>query len=202
MSFLCWALVRSLKMMIQSLPGPSQPQSGSARSYSARVRGAPVASAKLVGSMSRRVNLHASAVVVSSASRRLHPVTVAHVDLTCVAVVRVTPLVTVVAKALVVRQNEASAGSQSDGLGGGLKVPSGARVSAGQLGSVPLSVKPGGSFMRGIGGGKLLKISFRGEQKNRKADVVLRSVNTNGQIPLPALDLDTEIGPIDTHLST
>ena len=76
-------------------------------------------------------------------------------DLTCVAVVLVTPLATVVANWLVVRQKEASAGSQSEGLGGGLKLPSGARVSAGQLGSVPLSVKPGGSFMRGIGGGKL-----------------------------------------------
>jgi hypothetical protein len=155
MAFLCCASERSFKMMTQSLPGPSQPQSGPARLCSACDLGASVASAGLVKPMSRRVSLHASAVVVSSTSRRLQPVTVAHVDLTCVAVVLVTPLATAVAKELVVRQNEASAGSQSDGLGGGLKVPSGARVSAGQTGSVPLNVTPGGSFMRGIGGGKL-----------------------------------------------
>jgi hypothetical protein len=82
-------------------------------------------------------------------------VTVAHVDLTCVAVVLVTPLETVVAKELVVRQNEASCGSQFAGLGGGVNVPSGALVSAGQTGSFPLNVIPGGSLMRGIGGGKL-----------------------------------------------
>jgi hypothetical protein len=76
-------------------------------------------------------------------------------------VVLVAPLATVVAKELVVKQKEASAGSQSDGLGGGLNFPSGALVSAGHTGSVPLNVRPGGSFMRGIGGGKLERVSFR-----------------------------------------
>lgn len=61
---------------------------------------------------------HASLLTVASASRKLHPVMVAHRDVTCVVVVLVVPPVTVVPKELVVKHREASAGVQSAGLAG------------------------------------------------------------------------------------
>jgi hypothetical protein len=72
-----------------------------------------------------RLSVHASTDLVASASLKLQPVMVAHLDTTEVAVVFVWPALTVVANELVVRQNEAFAGEQSAGFAGVLISPPG-----------------------------------------------------------------------------
>jgi hypothetical protein len=78
-----------------------------------------------VSSTARGLIVHASTFEVVSTSLKLHPVMVAQVSVTDVAVVLVDPPVTVVANILLVKHRAASAGSQLVGFGAGSILPPG-----------------------------------------------------------------------------
>lgn len=78
-----------------------------------------------VSSTARGRMVHTSAFEVVSTSLKLHPVMVAQVSVTDVAVVLVEPPVTVVANILFVKHRAASAGSQLVGFGAGSILPPG-----------------------------------------------------------------------------
>lgn len=113
-------------MKKKSLGLPSHAQSGSlgARFSTVLATSAAGAAVRRAGSSQPGI------VVVASASGKSQPVMVAHVDLTSVAVVRVTPWLTLVPNEVVVMQSDASAGVHSSGFSGCSIAPPGCTLRA------------------------------------------------------------------------